>query len=66
MTPTVEQMNIALGDCEECFTLGGTIRRCRVCSTPTFGGPTLCERCGALPVSGEDLAAIAGQWKVRA
>lgn len=64
--PTAEQMSAALGDREECFALGGTIRRCRVCNTPTFGGPTLRERCGSLPVTNADLDAVAGQWKVRA
>lgn len=61
--PTIAQMNADLGAREECFALGGTIRRCRVCNDPTFGGPTLCERCG-IALKSEDVDAFAGQWKV--
>lgn len=64
--PTIEQMKAALGDRDETFALGGTIRRCRVCTNPTFGGPTLCDRCGSMRLSRADLAAIAGQWKASA
>lgn len=42
--PTADEMERALGTGEEAF-IGGTVRRCRVCRCPVFGGPTACVRC---------------------
>lgn len=64
--PTIDQMREALGDQSEAFAFGWTIRRCRVCGDPTPGGPTLCERCGKLPMSGADIASMENAWKVKA
>jgi rubrerythrin len=43
--PGREEMLTALGEQEETFYDGWTVRRCRHCGTPVAGGPTACVRC---------------------
>lgn len=53
--PDWDEMRAVLGDKNEVFALGGTIRRCRgvdefgfpptTCDRPVYGGPTRCWRC---------------------
>jgi hypothetical protein len=45
--PTSEEMEAALAGKDEAF-LGGTVRRCRGCKAPVFGGPNACVRCASL------------------
>lgn len=44
--PTESEMESALGSADEAF-IGGTVRRCRNCRRPVFGGPTWCVSCVA-------------------
>ncbi len=43
--PSTKAMEEALGEQQEIFAYGGTIRRCIDCGTPVFGGPTQCSFC---------------------
>ena len=45
--PRREEMEAALGEANEAFYEGWTIRRCRHCRIPVAGGPTACEVCAA-------------------
>lgn len=43
--PNTEAMKRILGDKQECFAYGCTIRACIDCGTPVYGGPTRCSYC---------------------
>ena len=43
--PTANEMERALGNQQETFFDGWTIRRCIDCGQPVAGGPTRCTRC---------------------
>jgi hypothetical protein len=45
MEPTEAEMFHALGDKQETFLNGWTIRRCMDCGKPVAGGPTRCVLC---------------------
>lgn len=45
--PSRDEMERALGDIDETFACGWTIRRCIDCRTPVAGGPTRCLPCAS-------------------
>jgi hypothetical protein len=66
--PRREEMEAALGEANEAFYEGWTIRRCRHCRIPVAGGPTACEVCAATqdpdknPWPPPKVAGAVGQW----